>query len=118
MKRNKIFYYVATVLFTLLMLFSVGNYVFNTAMVSGVFSTLGYPGYLLYPLGLAKLLGILAIWFSPYPKLREWAYAGFFFNTALAFLAHVQAGDGDYPGALVAFVLLLNSYIFRNKAFE
>lgn len=117
MKTNKIIFYVSTGLFTLLMLFSVGNYLFNYDMIIGVFKSLGYPGYIVYPLAVAKLLGLAAIWFAPNQTLREWAYAGFFFNVTMAFFAHIMVGDGEQFGAVIAFVLGLLSYVYRKKAF-
>lgn len=117
MKTNKIVFYVATGLLTLLMLFSVGNYFFNYDMVTDVFKSLGYPAYLVYPLAIAKLLGLASIWFAPNQTLREWAYAGFLFNVTLAFFAHLMVGDGDQMGAVVAFVFWLLSYVYRKKAF-
>lgn len=117
MKTHKIIYYIATGLFTLLMLFSVSNYFFNTAAIKTAFTGFGYPTYIVIPLGIAKLLGLAALWFAPNAKLREWAYAGFTFNVVLAFFAHFQIGDGQFAGALVAFVFLLLSYVYRNKAF-
>ena len=47
--------------------------------------------------------------------LKEWAYAGFFFNFVMAFFAHQQAGDGQWAGALVALVVLLTSYFVGKK---
>ncbi len=117
MKTHKIIFYVTTGLLTLLMLFSVGNYFFNNDMVTEVFKSLGYPSYLVYPLAIAKLLGLAAIWFAPNQTLREWAYAGFLFNVTLAFFAHLMVGDGDQMGAVVAFVFWLLSYVYRKKAF-
>ena len=117
MKTFKIVFYVSTGLFTLLMLFSVGNYFFNHEMIVGAFKSLGYPTYLIYPLGVAKLLGLAAIWFAPNNTLREWAYAGFLFNVTLAFFAHLMVGDGEQMGAVVAFVFWLLSYVYRKKAF-
>ncbi len=117
MKTNKIIFYVSTGLLTLIMLFSVGNYFFNNPMIIEAFTSLGYPTYLIYPLGIAKLLGLAAIWFSPNDTLREWAYAGFTFNLILAFFAHINAGDGDHFGALMAFVFLILSYVYRKKVF-
>ncbi|RYZ49067.1 MAG: DoxX family protein, partial [Proteobacteria bacterium] len=38
---------------------------------------LGYPLYLMKILGFAKLLGSIAILYGKFPKLKEWAYAGF-----------------------------------------
>jgi len=110
MKTIKIVYYVATGLFTALMLFSVSNYFLNTEMVAGLFDGFGYPSYLIYPLAFAKILGLVALWFFKGKALIEWAYAGFFFNAVLAFFAHFMVGDGEQMGAVIALVLLMASY--------
>lgn len=116
MKANKIIYYVATVLLSLMMLFSAGMYFFNHAEVAKIVTSLGFPTYIIYPLGIAKLLGIAAIWSNVSKTLKEWAYAGFFFNFLLAVSAHFNAKDGEWAGAAVALVLLIVSYVFYKKS--
>lgn len=115
MKRDKIIYYTATGLLTLLMLFSVSMYFFNHDDVSQMFSNFGYPTYIIYPYAIAKLLGLFAIWNPNFKIIKEWAYAGFFFAFILAFFAHYMIGDGEQTGALVALILLIVSYIFNKK---
>ena len=116
MKRDKIIYWAATGLLTLLMLFSTYNYFFNYDMVAGFFKFLGYPTYLIYPLAIAKLLGLIAIHTKLSNTLKEWAYAGFFFDTVLAFYAH-YATDGGYEAALGGMVLVVVSAIYDKKVF-
>ena len=41
---------------------------------------LGYPLYLMKILGFAKILGGAAILYGKFPRLKEWAYAGFAFD--------------------------------------
>ncbi|MFY7671638.1 DoxX family protein [Tenacibaculum sp. MEBiC06402] len=118
MKKNKIIYYVATGLLTALMLFSVSMYIFNNAEIVKAFEAMGYSTYLVYPLATAKILGLIAIWFIANKSLKEWAYAGFFFNTLLAFFAHVMIGDGQQMGALIGFILVIVSYIFSKRTNE
>ena len=48
MKRNKIIYYSATGLLTLLMLFSASMYFFNHDEVAKLFEGFGYPTYIIY----------------------------------------------------------------------
>ena len=79
-------------------------------MIAELFDGFGYPSYLIYPLGIAKLLGLVALWFFKGKTIIEWAYAGFFFNVILAFFAHYMIGDGEHIGAVIAFVLLMTSY--------
>jgi len=115
MQRNKIIYYIATGLLTLLILFSAGMYIFNHDEVSAMFINFGYPSYIIYPLAAAKLLGLMAIWNPKFIAIKEWAYAGFFFDFILAFFAHYMIGDGEQTGAIIALVLLILSYIFSKK---
>src|SRR5262245_66681114 len=41
---------------------------------------LGYPAYFATIIGFWKVLGAIAILVPRFPKLKEWAYAGIFFN--------------------------------------
>tara|TARA_R110002167_G_scaffold63081_1_gene178043 strand:- start:4443 stop:4856 length:414 start_codon:yes stop_codon:yes gene_type:complete len=115
MKTTKIIYYIATALLTLLMLFSAGMYFFNHAEVAEMFTAFGYPTYIIYPYAIAKILGIVAIWFVKNKIIKEWAYAGFFFAFIFAFFAHFMIGDGEQAGAVLAMILLVTSYITDKK---
>ena len=117
MNKFKIAYYVSTGLLTLMMLGSAGMYLFNTADVQEVFVKLGYPAYIVIPLAIVKLAGIATIWFVKNKSLKEWAYAGFFFDFVLAFTAHVMVGDGEQWASLFAAIMLLSSY-FSMKQLE
>lgn len=114
-KRNKMIYLIATGLFTANMLFSAGMYFFKHEMVVGMFESLSYPAHIIYPLAIAKILGLIAIWSNQSKTLKEWAYAGFVFELILAILAHINAGDGGYAGAVVALLLASVSYFFYRK---
>lgn len=111
----KITNYISTGLFTLLMLFSAGMYIFNNADIVTEFEKLGFPTYIIYPLAVLKIAGLAVIWFSKNKTLKEWAYAGFFFNILLAFSAHININDGEFPGAIIAFVLFAVSYYSNKK---
>ncbi len=115
MKTTKIIYYVSTGLLTLLMLFSAGMYFFNHAEVATMFTSFGYPTYIIYPYAIAKLLGLSAIWFVGNKTIKEWAYAGFFFAFIFAFFAHVMISDGEQMGAILAMIFLITSYITYKK---
>ena len=41
---------------------------------------LGYPAYFVMLIGLWKVLGAIAVLVPGFPRLKEWAYAGMFFN--------------------------------------
>lgn len=115
MKRMKIVYWIATGLLSALMLFAAGNYFFKHDLIVDVFAKLGFPSYIIYPLAAAKVLGLIAIWTRVSPTLKEWAYAGFFFNFLLAMSAHINVGDGQFVPALVCLVLLIISYSLDKK---
>lgn len=116
MKALKITFYLSTALLTALMLFSVYNYYFNYPQTTTYFVKLGYPIYLIHPLALAKLSGLIVIWFLPrYKSLLEWVYAGFFFNFVLAFFAHFLISDGSHLGAFMAILMLMISYFSQKR---
>lgn len=116
-KRNRIIYWVSTGLLSAMMTMSALLYIIQNEMVSETFTRLGYQTYIIYPLACAKILGVIAILTKKSHILKEWAYAGFFFDFILAFAAHIKAGDGEFAPALLAMVLLLVSRWFECKVF-
>lgn len=54
---------------------------------------LGYPAYLLTILGVWKVAGTVAILAPGFPRLKEWAYAGIFFDLTGAAASHAASGD-------------------------
>lgn len=118
MKKIKITYWTSTVLLSMLMLMSASMYLFKTEDVTKVFESLGYPAYLLYPLAAAKIAAVVVLLTSKQSTLKEWAYAGLFFDFVLAFFAHVAISDGEQFGAVVALILLATSYFSGKKLFN
>ena len=57
---------------------------------------LGYPAYIIPLLGFGKVLAIAAILWPGFPRLKEWAYAGIFFNMAGATVSHIAHEDGSW----------------------
>jgi len=76
---------------------------------------LGYPAYLLTILGTWKLVGALAVVVPGFPQLKEWAYAGFFFELTGAAASHALNGDGvgKILQPLVFLVLVAASWALR-----
>lgn len=118
MNVNKVVYWVSTVLMCLLFCFSAGMYFTKYEMVSGFFQQLGFPTWLVYPLAVAKVLGVIAVLSRVSRFLKEWAYAGFFYDAVLAFWAHYMIQDGGHMTAAVAIVLVIVSRFFEGRAFE
>src|SRR5688572_9618054 len=118
MKWARILYWVVMVPFAALMLFAVYNYIFKHELIVDVFNRLGFPTYIIYPLAVAKILGIVAIVSGKNDALKEWAYAGFFFNFVLALSAHINVGDGQFAPALVCLILLVILYVLDKTLSE
>lgn len=116
-KREKIIYWTSTGLFSLFMLSSAIPNLLQAAEWVEVFIALGYPLYLLPFLGVAKLLGVIALMVPGFPKLKEWAYAGFTFNLSGAIYSGIAASGFD-PKMLVLLVPIamgVVSYLFHRK---
>jgi uncharacterized membrane protein YphA (DoxX/SURF4 family) len=83
--------------------------------VRSIIEHLGYPPYILIILGIWKLLGTVAILLPSFPRLKEWAYAGMFFNYMGAIASHLTVGDGAgvviYP--IIITGILIASWALR-----
>ena len=115
MKTRKIFYWTATALLVAMMLVSGIAYLFKIADVAKEFTALGFPLYIIVPLGIAKAIAALVLLNNQYKKLVEWAYAGLFFDFILALSAHLMIGDGEYVPAIIASLLLSISYHYKDQ---
>ncbi|PJB12513.1 MAG: hypothetical protein CO119_06365 [Flavobacteriales bacterium CG_4_9_14_3_um_filter_40_17] len=116
MKTPKIVYWSSTAILCFILLYTSGNYFFNHDASIDFFVALGYPVYIIYPLGAAKIMGVTVILFFNHLRLlKEWVYAAFFFNFVLAFFAHFLISDGSHFGAFFALILLLTSYFTGKK---
>ena len=69
---------------------------------------LGYPVYIIYPLAIAKVLGVIAILSNRSKVLAEWAYAGFFFDAGLATMAHYYNNDGLGLSVIALIAVILS----------
>jgi hypothetical protein len=73
----------------------------------GVVPILGYPTYFFAILGFWKAMGAIAILLPRYPRLKEWAYAGIFFDLTGATASCIAAGVyGAYAFHMIAPLLL------------
>jgi hypothetical protein len=73
----------------------------------GVVPVLGYPMYFFAILGFWKVLGAIAILVPRYPLLKEWAYAGIFFDLTGAAASCVAVGGyGAYAFHVIAPLII------------
>lgn len=115
--KNKIIYWIATGLISLMMLFSAYAY-FTDPNVSAGFIAMGFKDFFRIELGIAKILGVLVLLIPTAPKLvKEWAYAGFGITFISAFIAHSANGDpfNALVMPLIALALLAVSRVFLDK---
>ena len=76
---------------------------------------LGYPIYFLTIIGIWKMLGVVAVLVPKFPRVKEWAYAGFFFAMSGAIFSHIAVGDPlkeIFPASLL-LILTVVSWYFR-----
>lgn len=81
-------------------------------------SHLGYPEYFGYALAAFKVCGSLILIVPQFPaRLREWAYAGFGFDFAFAFISlyAVDGVSGTLAAPVIAFGILALSYVSWHK---
>jgi len=76
---------------------------------------LGYPGYFVMIIGFWKVLGAIALLAPGLLLLKEWAYAGVFFNMTGAAVSHAVCGDPAWHVIVtLSFALLaVASWILR-----
>jgi hypothetical protein len=76
---------------------------------------LGYPAYFASILGAGKLLGAIVITVPGVPRLKEWAYAGFFIDLTAAAISRAAVGDSaaDIVAPLGFLALVLASWALR-----
>ena len=113
-KKTKIIYWSLTGLIALGFLMSSFMYLSKAPMLIENFSKIGFPVLFVSILGVAKLLGAIAIINPWFPKLKEWAYAGFTFVLIGAVWVHV-ATSTPFVAPLVFLILVAASYFFYQK---
>ena len=113
MRTQKIIYWIATGLMSLVFLFSIYIHLFNHDGTAVFYESLGFPTWMVYPSGIVKLLALIAIWTDRSTFLKEWAYAGLFFDAIMAFTAHNIAQDGALLFSAIAIVtIIISRYLY------
>jgi hypothetical protein len=117
MKKTKLIYWIFTGIFAAFMAFSAIPDMLVTKDAHDFMAALGYPDYFTRFIGVAKLLGCVAIILPGFPRIKEWAYAGFFFDLvgatySMMFLPEIGLG-WTFMLAVLGFWLV--SYIYYHK---
>ena len=114
--KTKTLYWTFTLFFVLPFLASGVGFALAAPRVVMNMTHLGYPGYFVRFLGVAKILGAVAVLTGAFPKIKEWAYAGIIFTVLGAFYSHVRSGDGleTLPSVIVLIFASL-SYVYWHR---
>jgi uncharacterized membrane protein YphA (DoxX/SURF4 family) len=117
MKINKIIYWAVTILAAIMFTMSgIMDILQAPQLVEVIVNKLGYPPYFLTIIGVAKVLGVVALLVPRFPRLKEWAYAGLSFNMLGALWSHLAIGDAAGSGGSIFLLLLIaTSYYFYRR---
>lgn len=108
----RIVYWIVTGLMAAFMLIASVPDVIRHPEAIKIFHHLGYPEYLLPFIGVAKILGVLAVLIPGFQRLKEWAYAGLVFDVVGALYSHIAVGDpaSAWIFPIIGLTLILASY--------
>lgn len=93
MKKTKIWYWLFTGLLAALMIMSaIPDIANNPQAVQMIHDHLGYPLYFVPLIGVAKVIGAIAVIVPGFPRIKEWAYAGFVYDIGGATISSIAVG--------------------------
>lgn len=117
-KTINITYWIITGLFCAMMLFSgVVNAMVTPESIELITTHLGYPEYFVAWIGVAKVLGAIALLIPGWPRVKEWAYFGFFIDFVSATYSMIRVGDPFSAWApMLAFTAwVMVTYYFHQR---
>jgi len=117
MKRTNLIYWVLTGLFAFVMLGSAIPDILVMPIAVQGFKEMAMPAHLVPFLGIAKLLGVIAILVPGFPRIKEWAYAGLIFDLigATYIVANSGKSVGDWSPMIFIIALGAASYFWYHK---
>lgn len=121
MKKINIIYWISTALLCLVMGGGAITNIMNTPDVKTMLvGHLHYPEYFGPFIGTMKILGTIAILIPGFPKIKEWAYAGFVFDLIGATYSDMASGGPiiDLAFMSIFFILVIVSYIYHHKRLQ
>jgi hypothetical protein len=106
-KTKSIVYWTMTILVAFFMSGGIAQVAHVKGTVDGFVHILGYPAYFVTILGVWKVLGAIAILVPRFPRLKEWAYAGIFFDLTGAAASNAAVGGyGAYGFHILAPLII------------
>src|ERR1700761_2368413 len=119
MKKTKTIFWVITIMFALFMAFTAVPDVILVPDAVKFMTHLGYPNYFTVFIGVAKILGCIAIVIPGYYRVKEWAYAGLFFDLAGAIYSIICTAGVDASMLFMVLPVIFGtlSYIYYHKVY-
>jgi uncharacterized membrane protein YphA (DoxX/SURF4 family) len=118
MKKLNILYWIFTGLFTAMMLMSaIPDIMMDPMAIEGMHKGLGYPLYFVPFIGVCKVLGCIALLVPGFHRIKEWAYAGLFFDLIGTTYSIIASGGtvAQYGFMWMPLGLAVLSYVFYQK---
>jgi hypothetical protein len=121
MNKNKLIFRITTGLLALMYLGGGSRYFLEFQEMSDIFATLQFPRWLHPVLGVTKFMAVISILTILFdvkanPKwLKEWTYAGIFFNGTLALIAHQMIGEPfelSVPAIMVIVFVIISRVLW------
>jgi uncharacterized membrane protein YdjX (TVP38/TMEM64 family) len=119
-KTNNIIYWISTIIFSGLMIFSASNGLQPSPQaIQLIHDSLGYPVYFIQFISFAKLLGAIIILVPGKGRIKDWAYAGLFFDLAAAIYSGI-AVSGKFDPLMLTMLIwivpgIVSYYCWRKK---
>lgn len=118
-KKINTLYWIFTILFSALMLFSSWESILvNEDSIKLIHGMLGYPEYFIPFTGWAKLIGVIVILIPGFSRIKEWAYAGLFFDLVAAVYSGIAVAKTFDPLMLTLLAWIVPgilSYVYWHK---
>jgi hypothetical protein len=108
-KTNNIVYWVSTIIFAGLMIFSsVGGIQPTQETIQMIHDGMGFPIYFIQFISIAKILGSVAILIPGLNRsIKEWAYAGLFFDLAAVIYSGIAMSGKFDPMMLMMLAWII-----------
>lgn len=108
-------YWVTTVLMSIVYLFGVSMFILNTEGMKEAFNNLGFPTWLMIPLGFFEIAGVLTILFGKNIVHKNMAYGGLLLASSHGLAAHLIVADGEFVPALAAVIFTIASWLLNKR---
>jgi hypothetical protein len=107
MRAKPIAYWITTILVAFSMSGGAAQLARVPGVVDGFVRILHYPPYFVSILGFWKVAGAITILVPRFPRLKEWAYAGIFFDLTGAVVSNIAVGGNAFHILAPLFLALV-----------